>query len=81
MQIHMNLLLCTLVCMLWCLKVWPLAKRASLVLFPHFIKTTALRPLWEASPMSSQVRGREVECTWLLAPSIMWCQFLSIFKQ
>ncbi len=36
------------------LKLWPLAKRAASVLFPHFIPTTPDRPLWEASPMLAQ---------------------------
>ncbi len=36
------------------LRLWPLAKRAASVLFPHFITTAPDRPLWEASPLASQ---------------------------
>lgn len=41
---HLALIACKL-------KLWPLAKRAAGVLFPHFVVTSPDRPLWEENPM------------------------------
>eukprot|EP00798_Chlamydomonas_sp_ICE-L_P023814 gene23814-9377_t len=38
--------------------LWSLAKRGSGLLFPHFIETSADRPLWEANPMDAQRLNR-----------------------
>ncbi|MEW5312856.1 MAG: hypothetical protein WDW38_004457 [Sanguina aurantia] len=57
------------------LGLWGVAKRASAVLLPHFVITSADRPIWEANPMDLQVvhRPHLSACAKPLLRSVIHC--------